>query len=142
MSNLPTGLKENFTVKNYLVIGIGGMIGTSLRYLLSFIFWAEFSGFPLATLIANLTGAYLLTFILFYSQIKLKWNSTTVTALTTGLIGSYTTFSTITIEVVILIRESFFITAFYLVLTIFGGLFCSLLGYKTAKGDLFGGTVK
>ncbi len=102
----------------------------------------NFSTFPWATLLVNLTGAFLLPFILFHPLIKMKLHPTITTALTTGLIGSYTTFSTITIEVVFLFQTSMLLTSIYLLVTICGGLFCSFLGYKSIQKLAGGGVVK
>jgi|SRR5690625_3231426 len=121
-------------MKNYIAVGLGGVIGSSLRYLISLLFWSEnFSGFPMATLIANLSGAFVLTYILFHPYIMSKWNPSFLIALTAGVIGSYTTFSTITIEVVMLARENISQSVIYLLITIFGGLLCSFAGFKTSR---------
>lgn len=126
-------MKERSHVKVYFAVGIGGIIGSILRYLVSLLFYPiSFVGFPWATLMVNITGAFLLTFMLFHPRIKTKLSPTVFTALTTGIVGSYTTFSTITVEVALLFKVSSFISISYLFLTIFGGLFCSYLGYKAA----------
>ena len=121
-------------MKVYVAVGVGGIIGSSFRYLLSLLFLSKnFSGFTWGTLIANLTGAFLLTFILFYPYTKFKWNPTIFTALTTGVIGSYTTFSTITLEVVFLAKENLLLMIVYLLLTIVGGLLSSFVGFQTVR---------
>lgn len=121
-------------MKTYLAVGIGGVIGSSLRYILSLLFLSDgFSTFPWATLTVNLTGAFLLPFIMFHPAIKVRMHPIIGSALTTGLIGSYTTFSTITVEVVHLFQKTLFLAIIYLLVTIFGGLFCSFLGYRSAQ---------
>ena len=130
-------------MKIYFAVGLGGVIGSSLRYLISLLFWSgSFPSFPTATLVVNLSGAFLLTFILFHPYTKFKLNPTIRAALTTGIIGSYTTFSTITLEVIMLARENISLMIVYLLMTIFGGLLCSFVGYKTARKIAKGGIVK
>ncbi|MEI3611578.1 fluoride efflux transporter FluC [Pseudogracilibacillus sp. SO30301A] len=115
-------------MKAYLAVGIGGIIGSSLRYLISLLI--SVASFPWSTLIVNVTGAFLLTFILFHPSIKAKLSPIIFTAITTGIIGSYTTFSTITVEVVMLLNSNYVLSIIYLFATIFGGLFCSYLGFR------------
>src|SRR6476660_2371520 len=79
----------------YLLVGIGGVIGSLLRYLVSMLsmnLWGE--GFPISTLLINLTGSFLLGVVTSRLVIPKKLHPHLLTALTTGVIGSYTTFST------------------------------------------------
>lgn len=127
-------LKSHPSLKVYVAVGIGGLIGSIIRYIVSILFFmGDLSIFPWATLIVNVTGSFLLTFILFSPFIKNRVSQTTLTALTTGVIGSYTTFSAIIVEVVPLWSDSILIVFIYLALTIIGGLLCSFAGIKTAE---------
>lgn len=120
-------------LKTYLAVGLGGVIGSCLRYLISLTMVNEgLSNFPWTTLFVNLSGAFLLPFILLLPIIQSKVNKVVFLAVTTGIIGSYTTFSMITIELFMLFQESFFKSAIYLLLTFIGGLLCSLGGVKVA----------
>ncbi len=135
--------KGALIVKIYFAVGIGGVIGSSVRYLISLLLHSNsFIGFPWATLFVNVTGAFLLSFILFHPTIKTKLAPAIFTALTTGVIGSYTTFSTITVEVVMLFHTNSFSSIIYLLLTIFVGLLASYLGYKFAHRLTVGGILK
>ena len=92
-----------------LAVGIGGAIGASLRYFLSQIIVYE-AGFPLATCIANLIGCFLLSYLL--SGKLLKSYPKMKLALTTGLLGSFTTFSTFSNETISLISDQLYGIAF------------------------------
>lgn len=117
----------------YIAVGIGGMIGASLRFLLSsFILFESFGSLPLATFFVNITGAFILTFITFSPAIKNAFSKTTFTALTTGLIGSYTTFSTIIVEAIELSFSEMNIAILYIIGTVLFGLLASLLGIIAA----------
>ena len=115
-----------------LAVGIGGAIGASLRFFLSQIIVYE-AGFPLATFSANCIGCFLLSYLLSgkllntYPKIKL--------ALTTGLLGSFTTFSTFSSETISLISDQLYGMAFiYVLLSAIGGLLLSFVGYRLGSG--------
>ncbi|WP_312472676.1 fluoride efflux transporter CrcB [Neobacillus sp.] len=114
----------------YFYVGLGGIIGSLLRYSLAIIavdFWGK--GFPLGTLIINLSGAFLLGWITTHFVFPKKLHPYFLTALTTGVIGSYTTFSTFCLETVHLIEANEDILALLYILSSFlGGLFFVKLG--------------
>lgn len=118
----------------YLAVGLGGMIGSVLRYIVSLLFHPEIGlHFPWSTLLVNLSGAFLLSFLLFQPTIKSKINSIIFIGLTTGVLGSFTTFSMIMIEIVSLWQNTPSIAIIYCLVTLIGGIICSLLGYLLAK---------
>ena len=119
----------------YFLIGIAGIIGALLRYLVGIYFnhwW--FYDFPLATFLTNLSGSFILGWLTtFLPKIK-SLHPNIKTALGTGLIGSFTTFSTFSVETVKLIQASKWGTALlYVLLSLVGGLLFSWLGYKTGQ---------
>lgn len=121
-------------MKIYVAVGLGGIFGSLLRYGITIIFThIEYTNFPLATLIVNMSGAFLLTFLLYHPRIRVKLDETILIGLTTGLIGSYTTFSAITVEIVTLASENIGLAILYAGITIILGLWSSLLGFKAAK---------
>lgn len=118
----------------YLAVGLGGMIGSVLRYIVSLLFHPEIGvHFPSSTLLVNLSGAFLLAFLLFQPTIKSKINPIFFTGLTTGVLGSFTTFSMIMIEIVSLWQNTQSIAIIYSIATLIGGIICSLLGYLLAR---------
>lgn len=118
----------------YLAVGIGGMIGSILRYLVSLLIYSEIgTAFHWATLFVNLCGAFLLAFILFQPTLKIKIKPVIFAGLTTGVLGSFTTFSMIMIEIVSLWQNAPTIAIIYCLATLIGGLSSSLLGYQFAR---------
>jgi CrcB protein len=119
----------------YFLVGLGGIVGSLLRYLLSVMaveIWGK--GFPIGTLFINVTGALLLGFLANYFQGSHKLHSYLYTALTTGVIGSYTTFSTFCFETVHLFETGKLIFGgVYLFASLFGGLFFVRAGMKLAE---------
>ncbi|MBV7506835.1 fluoride efflux transporter CrcB [Bacillus sp. sid0103] len=108
----------------YFLVGLGGVAGSLCRYLLSAMaveIWGK--DFPYGTLTINLTGAFLLGFITNQFSGSNKLHPYLYTALTTGVIGSYTTFSTFCLETVHLLETGKYIFGLlYVGVSFFGGL--------------------
>ena len=128
-------------MKLYIAVGIGGVVGTILRYLVSVLFMSNpFTTFPWATFIVNITGAFLLTWIIFQPFFVRRLDPVIFVALTTGLLGSYTTFSTLILEATFLLHHNIATGLLYIGSTIFGGLLACFLGYifaiKTNRNEV------
>lgn len=115
-----------------LAVGIGGVIGAVGRYTISLAF-LEGGGFPFATLIVNLIGCFFLSYLLNNARIKSILSPEVFLGLGTGLIGSFTTFSTFAVETIELVQVSFFLAVFYVFISVIGGLILCYLGFKTAS---------
>lgn len=116
----------------YVYIFIGGALGALLRYLISFL--NTDGGFPIGTLIANLTGAFVMGLltaltIAFFQTIRPK------KAITTGFLGALTTFSTFQLELIHMFDHQQFITLLLYAVTsyVFGILLC-YVGIKLGGG--------
>ncbi|MFJ5768305.1 fluoride efflux transporter CrcB [Psychrobacillus sp. NPDC093180] len=111
----------------YLYIGLAGALGAISRYLVGIFFYTS-SSFPFATLFVNLVGCYALAYLssritYFSSQLK--------AVIGTGFIGSFTTFSTLSVETIQLFEQGKVLLAFvYILVSIVGGIFMSNLGWK------------
>ncbi|WP_053366808.1 fluoride efflux transporter CrcB [Bacillus sp. FJAT-27245] len=116
----------------YVFVGIGGAMGSILRYFLTYLHSPE-SVIPYGTLFVNLTGSYVLGwFTARFIGFK-KLNPRLSAAFSTGLLGSYTTFSTFCLELVKLMESGHYFYSFaYLVVSLAGGFLLSWLGYRTA----------
>lgn len=121
----------------FLLLFIGAFIGSDLRYLESLIFKTS-NGFPLGTLVANLSGALFLPFLIHYLQDRYKLSSRVVLTLSTGVLGSYTTFSTFTADTYRLYTNNQWSSLLiYLTITIVGGFGLALLGNYWAASRAF-----
>ena len=116
---------------SFLIVGLAGMAGAVSRYLLGV--WTTgmwVSVFPLGTLICNYLGCFslgLLQQYLIHRRVTSTWLRL---GLGTGFIGSFTTFSTFSVETIQLINHSEWSIAFlYVSCSILGGLIMSGLGY-------------
>lgn len=119
----------------YLAVGVGGMLGATGRYLLSVFFHSGYI-FPFGTLLANLIGCFLLSFIINQPLLKNKISTPVFTGISTGLIGAFTTFSTFAVETIQLGYQNFVLAIVYVFVSLFGGLLLCFIGYKFAlKGQ-------
>lgn len=87
---------------------------------------------------ANLSGALLLPFLIHYLQDRYNLSAQTILSLSTGLLGSYTTFSTFTADTYRLFQSnSWGYLTLYLLLTIIGGFLLAILGNYWAASQAF-----
>lgn len=118
----------------YFYVGIGGMIGASLRFLVGEWLKNPDQWFPYSTLTVNLTGSFILAWFTMGIVEKFSLSSKWKAALGTGLVGSYTTFSTLSMDAVALYERGDVILSFlYIALSIFGGLAFSMLGFTLGR---------
>jgi fluoride exporter len=80
------------------MIGVAGALGAGVRYLLGrFVAVRVGSQFPFGTLLINITGAFLIG-LLFALAGRQVISATVQVTLSTGFLGGYTTFSTMSWE--------------------------------------------
>ena len=99
-------------IENCLFVGIGGFLGSVLRYLLSLVPFLNRSIFPFQTLLANVAGAFLIGVIVGITDRCPSVNPQLVLMLKVGLCGGFTTFSTFSNESLSLIQDGKCLTAF------------------------------
>lgn len=79
-------------------VGLGGFVGSVLRYVVSLLPLRHESGFPLLTLGINVLGAFLLGLIVALFGRSASLDPRTLLFLKVGLCGGFTTFSTFALE--------------------------------------------
>ena len=105
-----------------LLVGLGGFVGSVLRYLFGFIPISESSGFPIHTFIINMLGVVLISFIAFYVTKSSSANvsgdtlKNIILFLKVGVCGGFTTFSTFALETGDLIKAGNMEVAFLYIL--------------------------
>ncbi|WP_347239805.1 fluoride efflux transporter FluC [Polycladospora coralii] len=111
----------------HLYVFLGGVIGTSLRLFLTL--WLDQSIFPTGTFFVNLCGSFALGFLFAYAKQKRNVPDEIKVGLGTGLIGSFTTFSAFTAQLVNLQLPLAFL---YASTSICLGLLCAYVGGRLA----------
>ena len=106
-----------------LSVAVGGAFGAVARYLINISPFARlFDKFPFPTFFINITGSFLIGFLLIVLTDKMEVNDNLRMAVIVGFLGAFTTFSTFEMEVFGLMRERQLLTAFlYLALSIMVG---------------------
>lgn len=116
----------------YVLLVVFGILGAVCRYLLSLSIPNH--GFPFATLLINLVGCFLLAIIMKYIARLPRVSSTWVTAIGTGFVGSFTTFSTFSLESIQLMEKHMYLSAMvYIGVSLFGGLLATRFGFYLSR---------
>ncbi len=116
----------------YIYVGLAGAFGALLRYEIGVGVHNFYGGtFPFETLAVNLIGSFMLGWLTHYLFRTGRLSPMVVTAIGTGFIGSFTTFSTFSVETIVMIETGNLSGALaYVTLSIVLGLLSSWLGYK------------
>src|SRR5699024_1347104 len=92
-----------------------------------------YTNLHIGTFLENMIGCFLLTFILSVIALKQKEQTVLATGLTVGCIGSYITFSTLTIYLVELSQIHVLLSISYIAISFIIGLLSFTLGYMLAR---------
>jgi len=109
-------------------IAIGGSIGAVMRYLASF-YINKLLGvsFAYGTLGVNVIGSFIIGFLVLYFEQTISPNLKAM--LITGVLGALTTFSTFSLETVLMLQQDLYTKAFFnVMLNIIFAISATILG--------------
>ena len=116
----------------YFWVGLGGALGSMLRFWLNGLVSQSFDTFPLGTFLINVTGSFLIAFFGTLTDTDGRWlvSPNRRIFFMTGICGGYTTFSSFSLQTLNLMRDGEWR---YAALNILGSvalcLFAAWLGY-------------
>ncbi|KAA3656416.1 MAG: fluoride efflux transporter CrcB [Chloroflexi bacterium] len=122
-------------MSRYFFIAIGAALGANARYLVG-VWAAERFGsvFPYGTLLVNVTGSFILGFLVVVTTNRIQISPEMRLLLAVGFLGSYTTFSSFAVESTLLWRDiSLWLSLRNVLLNNGVGLICALLGAYAAR---------
>ncbi len=94
-----------------LAVALGGSIGAVLRFLISFYINKLLgTSFAYGTLSVNILGSFIIGFLFLYFEQTISPHLKAM--LMTGLLGALTTFSTFSLETLLMIQEGLFMKSF------------------------------
>lgn len=119
-----------------LAVAAGGALGAVLRWGASCLL-NGFGPFPFGTLAVNLTGAFLIGFLIVYFSSVKQVDQTLYLFLVTGCLGALTTFSTFSAENVSMMLDGQYLKSLmHAASHLFGSFAMTALGMSVAKAFL------
>jgi fluoride exporter len=122
-------------MQRYLLIGMGAFLGANLRYIVQT--WAAVrwgSSFPYGTLVANVTGSFILALFVTLATQRLAISPAWRLFFAVGFVGGYTTFSSFTVETLSLAQDANWLWSGLNVLAnVLLGLTAAFLGVALAR---------
>ncbi len=121
-------------MKDFLLVFIGGGLGSGLRYLLSMAFVEKKTMFPIGTFIANVLGSLLIGILFALFTKHQLWEQQYKLLAAVGFCGGFTTMSSFSAENILLLRTgNYFLFVLYITLTLAMCLICTFLGFQVIK---------
>lgn len=122
-------------MRKYIYLSCGGFTGAILRYLIEQVkIPGDYENIPINTLLINISGAFLMAFILAVAFEVREMDEDIRLGVTTGFLGAYTTFSTLCKESVGLMQNGYYFSAVsYITVSIALGLSAAYLGTVLAR---------
>ena len=116
-------------LRNFLLVALGGGIGSMLRYGTSLMINAKY--FPWSTLAENIIGSFLIGLILALSIKEGSFLYNWKLFLATGVCGGFTTFSAFSLENMELLQNGkYLLAATYIALSVVLGIAAAFAGFK------------
>lgn len=116
-------------LKNLLLVGLGGGLGSMLRYAATLVINSKY--FPYATLAVNITGSFIIGIVFAMSIKDETFLNNWKLFVATGICGGFTTFSAFSLENMDLLQSGKIgMAATYIVISVVAGILATFLGYQ------------
>ena len=120
-------------LKNFLLVGLGGGIGSMLRYAAALLITSK--NFIYSTLAVNIIGSFIIGLVLGLSTKNEFFLNNWKLFLATGICGGFTTFSSFSAENIELLQTGKYTMALtYIVLSVVSGIVAAWLGFRILDG--------
>lgn len=126
-------------MQNFVLVGLGGAIGAMARYAAGLGIarvWSQ--PFPLATLLINILGSVLMgMFVGGMAKLMPSWSETARLFVAVGVLGGFTTFSSFSLDTIVLFeRGEVVLAGVYVLLSVVVCLIGLYLGLLVTRGSL------
>ena len=117
-----------------VLVACGGALGATLRYLSTNIFKFLYPNFPLSTLFVNIIGSLLIGVLMSFLQNNETSQNFIKYFIVIGLLGSFTTFSTFSYEIIELFNnKKIILPTVYICISVSTCIFFCFIGYNINK---------
>jgi CrcB protein len=121
-------------LKNYLLVGFGGALGSMFRYFTGTV--VRTSQWPMATFLVNIVGSFILGMFVAWGIKQEGTLKNWILFAGTGFCGGFTTFSAFTVENLRLLQESKWqMAVIYILSSILLGIIAAFLGFRLAQNN-------
>ena len=115
-------------------VAIGGAVGASLRFISSSFFNLFFPNLPIGTFFVNVLGSFIIGLLINALEMRSSSEIFIKYFLIVGVLGSYTTFSSFSYEVIELYNnKKLFLSIIYILASVFSCIVAAYVGYTINK---------
>src|SRR5438270_3179924 len=125
-------------MKQALIVGLGGLLGSMARYKIGGVILHHSASwrFPLSTFVVNVVGCFVIGLLAALVEHRDYFSADARLFLFTGLLGGFTTFSAFGYEGIFLLRRGeIVVAAAYAALSLVCGFAAVWLGFKACSGQ-------
>ena len=119
---------------NFFWVAVGGALGASLRFISSSFFNLFYPNLPIGTFFVNALGSFIIGLLINTLEMRNSSEIFIKYFLIIGVLGSYTTFSTFSYEVIELYNnKKLFLSIIYILASVFSCIVAAYVGYTINK---------